>query len=136
MRSKSATEISFYFLYLLNASSRHFKIFFLSPNQTLHYYHEFKNFVVCHSDLSFQVTTTLFLFKTTTIFANLSHYLIYYPPPPPSHLFGIIRNQAEPAGMKNCQNSCHIREGISNPSHTRGGMSRNDVEMEIRCIFL
>ena len=34
---------------------------------------------------------------------------------PPSHLFRISRNQAEPAGMKNFQNSCHIREGISNP---------------------
>ena len=50
---------------------------------------------------------------------------------PPSHLFGISRNQAEPAGKKIFQNSRHIREGISNPSHTRGGMSRNDVEMEI-----
>ena len=55
---------------------------------------------------------------------------------PPSHLFGISRNQAEPAGMKNFQNSRHIREGISNPSHTRGGMSRNDVGMEILYIFL
>ena len=34
---------------------------------------------------------------------------------PPSHLFQISRNQAEPAGMKNFQNSRHIREGISNP---------------------
>ena len=33
---------------------------------------------------------------------------------PPSHLFGISRNRAEPAGMKNFQNSCHIREGIWN----------------------
>ena len=33
----------------------------------------------------------------------------------PSHLFRISRNQAEPAGMKNFQNSRHIREGISNP---------------------
>ena len=33
--------------------------------------------------------------------------------------------------MKNFQNSRHIREGISNLSHTRGGMSRNDVGMEI-----
>ena len=34
------------------------------------------------------------------------------------------------------QNSRHIREGLSNPSHIRGGMSRNDVGMEILCIFL
>ena len=34
---------------------------------------------------------------------------------PPSHLFRISKNQAEPAGMKNFQNSRHIREGISNP---------------------
>ena len=54
-----------------------------------------------------------------------------------SHLlFGIIRNQAEPAGMKNFQNSSHIREGISNPSHTRGGMSRNAIWIKILCIFL
>ena len=56
---------------------------------------------------------------------------------PPSHIFGISRNQAEPAGMNNFQNSRHIREGISNPSHTmRGGMSRNDVGMDILYIFL
>ena len=55
---------------------------------------------------------------------------------PPSHLFGIGRNRAEPAGMKNIQNSRHIREGISEPSHTRGGMSRSDVGMEILYIFL
>ena len=55
---------------------------------------------------------------------------------PPSHLFGISRNQAEPAGMKNFQNSRHIREGISNPSHTEGGMSRNDVGMEILYTFI
>ena len=53
---------------------------------------------------------------------------------PPSHfLFGISRNQAEPAGMKNFQNS---RQGISNPGHTRGGMRRNDGGMEILYIFL
>ena len=34
---------------------------------------------------------------------------------PPSHLFRISKNQAEPAEMKNFQNSRHIREGISNP---------------------
>ena len=33
----------------------------------------------------------------------------------PSHLFRISKNQAEPAGMKNFQNSRHIRKGISNP---------------------
>ena len=38
--------------------------------------------------------------------------------------------------MKNFQNSHHIWEGISNPSHTRGGMSRNDGGMEILYIFL
>ena len=54
----------------------------------------------------------------------------------PVTLIGISRNQEEPAGMKNFQNSSHIREGISNPSHTRGGMSRNDVGMEILYIFL
>ena len=55
---------------------------------------------------------------------------------PPSHLFGISRNQAEPARMKNFQNSRHIREGISNLTHTRGGMRRNDVGMEILYILL
>ena len=55
---------------------------------------------------------------------------------PPSHLLGISRNQAEPAGMKNFQNLRHIREGISNPSHIRGGMSRNDGGMEILYTFL
>ena len=34
---------------------------------------------------------------------------------PPSHLFRISKNQAEPAGMKNFQNSRHIWEGITNP---------------------
>ena len=46
-----------------------------------------------------------------------------------SHLFGISSNQAELARMKNFQNSHHIRERILNPSHTTGGMSRNDVGM-------
>ena len=48
--------------------------------------------------------------KNIILFTPTSILLI-----PPSHLFRISRNQAEPAGMKNFQNSRHIREGISNP---------------------
>ena len=48
----------------------------------------------------------------------------------------LIRNQQESSRTSRNENSRHIREGISNPSHTRGGMSRNDVGMEILYILL
>ena len=50
---------------------------------------------------------------------------------PPSHLFGLSKNQAEPAGMKNFHNSRHIREGNWNPCHTRGGMRQNEPECRL-----
>ena len=82
----------------------------------------------------FTPSLTLFLILTLKLISSTKFYcqtLI-----PPSHLFGISRNQEEPAGMRNFQNLCYIREGSLNPSHTRGGMSRNDVGREILCIFL
>ena len=51
-------------------------------------------------------------------FFILSIYIHYVRPSliPPSHLFRISKNQAEDqTGMKNFQNSRHVREGISNP---------------------
>ena len=69
--------------------------------------------------------------------ANLGVFRCSYSLILPSYLLGISRNQAEPAGMKNFQNSRHIwGRRISNPCHTRGGMSRNDAGMGIRYIFL
>ena len=40
--------------------------FFSSVNWTFHHCYEFDKFIVCHHELSFQVTMTLVLFRTTT----------------------------------------------------------------------
>ena len=53
---------------------------------------------------------------------------------PPSHLLGISKNQAEPAGMKNCQNSRPIREGISNPVTLEAEWAGMTAEWEFICL--